>query len=214
MCMRIGVFVYGLVAGAFIFGVPSAYASTSSGIDTPQGVTSLPLAIEGQQGMELSKQSNEDIYVSVGTTSAPVAPLDVNGGMRGSNSSIVAGGACSPEGMLGYDLTHHEPVYCNSSGAWTANGSPHTYTPLWCRRLAWRMCAHRTLPGGRICRGGRRRLRQCSAWQFRHDKFDGTRGCGNRASHRPHILANMLCHRLPRKSHYVGLRRLHDPVKY
>ena len=108
------------IAMFLIISSPDAYASTSSGIDTTPGVTTLPLAVEGEQGIELSKQSNGDIYVSVGTTSAPEAPLDVNGGIRGNNSSVVVGSGCSPEGMLGYDLTNHEPVYCSSSGAWTA----------------------------------------------------------------------------------------------
>lgn len=56
--------------------------------------------------------------VGIGTA-APSAPLDVNGGIRGSNSSlVVAGGGCSPEGMFGYDLNGHQPVYCGVGSAW------------------------------------------------------------------------------------------------
>jgi hypothetical protein len=56
--------------------------------------------------------------VGVGV-SVPTAQLDVNGGIRGSNSSIVAGSPCTPEGMIGYDLTDHQPVYCSQSSVWT-----------------------------------------------------------------------------------------------
>lgn len=94
---------------------PPAFA-TNSGIDTPTGVMSLPLSVQGVQIMTLTETG-----VGIGTT-APQAPLDVNGGMRGSDaSSIKAGSTCSPEGMLGYDLTNHEPVYCSQSGQWTSS---------------------------------------------------------------------------------------------
>lgn len=60
--------------------------------------------------------------VGIGLAS-PQAALDVNGGMRGSNASIVTGQACSTEGMLAYDMTNHQPVYCNSSSVWSAFAS-------------------------------------------------------------------------------------------
>jgi hypothetical protein len=57
--------------------------------------------------------------LGIGTTT-PAAPLDVAGGIRGRSSSITFGSACSPEGMIGYDLNSivHEPVYCDSTGKW------------------------------------------------------------------------------------------------
>ena len=104
----------------------STFASTNSGIDTPTGVSSLPFAVEGVEGMILWNPNppSGPVYVGIGTT-APQAPLDVNGGMRGGGSGIVAGDACSPEGMLGYDSTSatHQPVYCSQSGTWTAVNS-------------------------------------------------------------------------------------------
>lgn len=105
------VLVGGVVLAAFS---GAALASTNSGIDTPQGVTSLPFAIEGNEIMNLGTAG-----LAIGTTTA-VAPLDVYGGVRGSNLAIVAGTACSPEGMLGYDMTNHGPVYCSQSLKWTA----------------------------------------------------------------------------------------------
>jgi hypothetical protein len=176
----------------------SAFASTNSGIDTPTGVTTLPLAVQGVEGMDLVAQPDGAVYVGIGVTSpsslltlggttsaaptidfylgtgyggdaariltnatsnawnasyldfqthatngaaftddmvikaglvgvgttAPQAPLDVIGGMRASGTTVIAGGACSPEGMFGYDSRSatHAPVYCNSSGVWTSLG--------------------------------------------------------------------------------------------
>jgi hypothetical protein len=54
--------------------------------------------------------------VGIGVT--PTAPLDVNGGIRGNSSGTVAGSGCSPEGMLAYDLTNHQPVYCSDGAVW------------------------------------------------------------------------------------------------
>jgi hypothetical protein len=61
--------------------------------------------------------------VGIGITN-PAAPLDVNGGIRGNSSGTVAGDACSPEGMLAYDMTNHQPVYCSSGGTWSASFMP------------------------------------------------------------------------------------------
>ena len=66
-------------------------------------------------------------------TTAPSAPLDVVGGVRGSGASVVAGGGCSPEGMFGYDLTNHKPVYCNGSvwiSLWSPVPTPPTVTSM------------------------------------------------------------------------------------
>jgi hypothetical protein len=48
----------------------STFASTNSGIDTPTGVTSLPLAVEGVEGMVLYNSSppNGPVNVGIGTT--------------------------------------------------------------------------------------------------------------------------------------------------
>lgn len=93
-----------------------ARASTNSGIDTPQGITSLPFAIEGNEIMNLGPTG-----LAIGTTATAVAPLDVSGGMRGTSSGVVINGSCSPEGMLGYDLTNHEPTYCNQNHTWSSS---------------------------------------------------------------------------------------------
>ena len=78
----------------------SAFASTSSGIDTPTGATVLPFAVEGVEGMDLVIQNspNGPVYLGIGSSS-PKAPLDVSGGMRAGGSTVVAGDACLPEGM-------------------------------------------------------------------------------------------------------------------
>lgn len=67
--------------------------------------TSIPMTILGSG------------YVGIGTT-APQAPLDVGGGIRGSGNGVTVNRACAPEGMFGYDLASHQPVYCNSSQQW------------------------------------------------------------------------------------------------
>jgi hypothetical protein len=81
----------------------------------------------GKSGTELQPNGG-----NVGVGMYPVAPLDVNGGIRGSNSSsIVAGVACSPEGMLAYDMTNHQPVYCSSSLVWSASFMPGFTSRTW-----------------------------------------------------------------------------------
>jgi hypothetical protein len=56
--------------------------------------------------------------VGIGMTS-PSAPLDVEGGIRG---SAATGNSCSPEGMIAYDTANHTFVYCPQGGGatWTA----------------------------------------------------------------------------------------------
>lgn len=70
--------------------------------------------------------------VGIGTPT-PQAALDVNGGVlatgtaldNGVAKAIEAGAGCAPEGMLGYDLTNHEPVYCSKSpSVWTSLAPP------------------------------------------------------------------------------------------
>ena len=63
-------------------------------------------------------------------TTAPSAPLDVVGGVRGSGATVVAGGGCSPEGMFGYDLTSHKPVYCNGAVWISLWSAPPTVTSM------------------------------------------------------------------------------------
>lgn len=124
-CFAISFAALGLCALITLFSA-AALASTNSGFDTPTGVSSLPFAVEGNEIMNLGPTG-----LAIGTTSAAVAPLDVSGGMRASNTStVVVNGACSPEGMLGYDLTNHEPVYCNQRGVWTASGGTPTITTI------------------------------------------------------------------------------------
>lgn len=56
---------------------------------------------------------------------APQTALDVNGGIRGSNSAlIVANQSCSPEGAIGYDLSGHQLVYCSQLLKWTSAANP------------------------------------------------------------------------------------------
>jgi hypothetical protein len=64
--------------------------------------------------------------VGIGLPS-PGAPLDVNGGMRGNNSGTVAGAACTPEGMLAYDMTNHQPIYCTNGAVWGNVNSDSAY---------------------------------------------------------------------------------------
>ena len=59
----------------------SAFASTNSGIDTPTGVTTLPFAVEGVEGMVLynSNPPNGPVNVGIGVTS-PAGTLHVHAG--------------------------------------------------------------------------------------------------------------------------------------
>jgi hypothetical protein len=85
--------------------------------------------------------------IGVGMTN-PSATLDVNGGIRGNNSSVVVNGTCSPEGMLGYDLTNHEPVYCNSNGKWAASSGSAFGGIYWCDEYGCTPPVGRGMPGG------------------------------------------------------------------
>jgi hypothetical protein len=108
------------LAALFLIAAPvsvPAFASTNSGIDTQTGVTALPFAVQGVEGMDLVAQPSGSVYLGIGTA-IPEAPLDVAGGIRGSGNSVVFGGHCSPEGMMGYDLNIHAPMYCNPSFTW------------------------------------------------------------------------------------------------
>lgn len=53
--------------------------------------------------------------VEIGMSGSPEAALDVNGGVLATNAAIVAGQTCLQEGMIGYDMTNHDPVYCSNS---------------------------------------------------------------------------------------------------
>ncbi len=57
--------------------------------------------------------------VGIGTAN-PQATLDVNGAIVAGRNGITAGGACSPEGAIAYDLGNHQPVYCTQSLQWAA----------------------------------------------------------------------------------------------
>jgi len=109
----------------------SAVASTNSGIDTPGGVTTLPLAVEGVEGMTLSIQNppTGPVYVGIGMPNPTVA-LDIAGGMRpGSTTEVTACGAgqANGEGTQRYNYTTHLMEYCNGT-AWEPLGVPASRT--------------------------------------------------------------------------------------
>jgi hypothetical protein len=132
-----------LLAGLVLIGAflsTYALASTNNGIDTPTGVTTLPLAVEGNSVINLTDQPSTGATVNgtltttgnvgIGVAPSSAAPLDVGGGILGSSSSVKVGSSCSPEGMLGYDLVTsgaHKPVYCSESGVWTSLNPPALY---------------------------------------------------------------------------------------
>lgn len=103
---------------------PVSVKAANSGLDTPTGAPSLPFSVEGVEAMRLVTQNPGlgPVYLGVGLQT-PQAPLDVNGGIRGSGASVIVGDSCSPEGMLGYDLAHHESVYCNGA-QWASSTLP------------------------------------------------------------------------------------------
>jgi hypothetical protein len=91
-----------------------------TGVNTPGGSgRPLYLGANGNVYMTIGTNGN----VGVGLTTTPQAPLDVNGGVRGSNSSIVSGQPCAPEGMLAYDMNRAVPVYCSHLLQWTVMSS-------------------------------------------------------------------------------------------
>jgi hypothetical protein len=55
--------------------------------------------------------------VGIGTSN-PKATLDINGTLLLENMGYVQGAKCSREGMLNYDYTSHDPIYCNKTGIW------------------------------------------------------------------------------------------------
>lgn len=82
-----------VVAFAFAVAImPLPAFATTSGIDTPTGVTSLPLAVEGVEGMNLVAQSaSGPVYVGIGITS-PTTPLQIR---SAANEDLVFRGAVS-----------------------------------------------------------------------------------------------------------------------
>lgn len=104
-----------------------SHASTNSGIDTPQGVTSLPFAVEGVEGMRLVTQNPTagPIYLGIGMTN-PTQALDVNGTVMAESSSWwsgcfgsdCTGGSASPYGIYGNGTSYG--VYGHGNGATTA----------------------------------------------------------------------------------------------
>jgi hypothetical protein len=90
-------------------GIP-VMATTNAGIDTPSGVTSLPIAVEGMVGITLldSNPPNGPVHVGIGTT-VPASALHVYstasaGGITvdgNSNPAITLNGSGSPRGYVG-----------------------------------------------------------------------------------------------------------------
>jgi hypothetical protein len=85
-----------LAVGALLFFygalLVSAYANTNSGIDTPEGVITLPLAVQGVEGMSLVAQPGGSVYVGVGTAS-PAGNLDIENGAN--TAKLCLNGACT-----------------------------------------------------------------------------------------------------------------------
>jgi hypothetical protein len=134
----------GLCAALTIFAL--AAPALANGLDTPPGVGNLPFNIEGSPVMNMESNG---LGIMIGTA-APQAALDINGGVRatgtaldaGVQEAIKAGNPCSPEGMLGYDMTNHEPVYCSqntgSGSVWTSSVPPQ-FTAM--QVLLWSNCS-------------------------------------------------------------------------
>jgi len=101
-------------------GVATRMAQQSGNLwfDTASGATN---PISWNTRMFIANDGN----VGIGMT--PTATLDVNGGIRGNNSGTVAGSGCSPEGMLAYDMTNHQPIYCSNGGVWAAVNTDSAY---------------------------------------------------------------------------------------
>lgn len=71
----------------------SARASTNSGVDTPTGVITLPLAVEGVEGMTLVSQgAGGPVYVGVGSVQ-PQGNLDIENGSN--TAKLCLNGACA-----------------------------------------------------------------------------------------------------------------------
>jgi hypothetical protein len=113
----------------FAFGIQtsSLFAATNSGIDTPAGITSLPFAVEGVEGMRLenvSPATGFPIYLGVGSTS-PQSTLDVNGEVRPGESGVACSG--SNVGAVRYNSTVGRTEVCavqNGYYNWTGLGTP------------------------------------------------------------------------------------------
>lgn len=100
------------VLGSFCLPHAPALAVSNSGIDTPAGVTSLPLSVEGSTIVTLTGTG-----VGIGTAT-PKTSLDVNGYMRA--GSATKGTTCAYEGLTAYDYGNHIPLFCNSSKVWAS----------------------------------------------------------------------------------------------
>jgi hypothetical protein len=105
----------------FLLGTTGSSFYMGFGATSGNTYTSLQAQTSGGAGAGSFSLNPGGGDVGIGTTE-PAAPLDVAGGMRGSGSTVVNGGACSTEGMLGYDLANHAPVYCTGS-VWSKWGA-------------------------------------------------------------------------------------------
>jgi hypothetical protein len=110
---------------ALCAGIPgTALSATNSGIDTPTGVTTLPLAVQGVEAMDLVTQASGSIYVGVGTSS-PQSALDVNGDVRMGDSGLTC--AASNVGAMHYNAAALKVEVCsyqNGAYAWGGMGMP------------------------------------------------------------------------------------------
>jgi hypothetical protein len=116
-------------AGTYgIFRTPGAWSGNYAQLEMefPTGIIIDGGSCCSKSGTEIQPNGG-----NVGIGKYPAAPLDVNGGIRGNSSGTVAGDACSPEGMLAYDMTNHQPVYCSSGGTWSASFMPGFTNRTW-----------------------------------------------------------------------------------
>lgn len=110
--MRALTLTFFAVLGSLCLSYVPAHAVSNSGIDTPSGVTSLPLSVEGNTIVTLTNTG-----VGIGTAT-PKTSLDVNGYMRA--GSATKGTHCAYEGLTAYDYGNHIPLFCNQSKVWAS----------------------------------------------------------------------------------------------
>lgn len=136
-----------LIAGGFLCALAlQAIAFTEPSSNPPAGNVAAPINT-GAVSQDKSDPTNHGAWITadglgsrygalfatisgdvgIGTTT-PQAKLDVNGSIHPGSATTGASCAGNPEGSFAYDTTAHAPVYCASSGNWTAIGGAQSGT--------------------------------------------------------------------------------------
>jgi len=128
--------------GAMFFFASSSYAQQSSVQLLPPTPPNSNRTIDctANQVLSYNASSNKGSAINCSPVTITSGNLSVTGGnitAAGtlSTGAVLTGTACSPEGALAYDITNHNPVYCNQSNVWATTLGGGITDGAWCGNL-------------------------------------------------------------------------------